>query len=185
MQVHEVPRRPRTPSAPTAVLGAVVLGLCIPLFRGDLAAEAGGRPPSAEPEPAQSEYVQGTPAQARQFPPVFLVEARPPVADHPGELALATRGDRSSMADLLPHRGVLILVFGILGFVLCFPFGIVAWVMGSTDLKAMDAGRMDPEGRALTRAGQVLGIIMCALIALMMIIGVIAALVAMFASAGH
>jgi len=89
------------------------------------------------------------------------------------------------MADLLPHRGVLILVFGILGFVLCFPFGIVAWGMGSTDLKAMDAGRMDPEGRALTRAGQVLGIIMCALIALMMIIGVIAALVAMFASAGH
>ena len=89
------------------------------------------------------------------------------------------------MADLLPHRGVLILVFGILGFVLCFPFGIVAWVMGSTDLKAMDAGRMDPEGRALTRAGQVLGIIMCALIALMMIIGVIAALVALFASAGH
>jgi len=89
------------------------------------------------------------------------------------------------MSDLQPHRGVLILVFGILGFVLCFPFGIVAWVMGSTDLKAMDAGRMDPEGRALTRAGQVLGMIMCGLIALMMIIGLIAALFAIFASAGH
>ena len=78
MQVHEVPRRPRTPSAPTAVLGAVVLGLCIPLFRGDLAAEA-GRAARPGPEPAQSGYVQGTPAQAREFPPVFWLRRAPPL----------------------------------------------------------------------------------------------------------
>ena len=57
------------------------------------------------------------------------------------------------------HRGVLILIFGILGFVVCFPFGTAAWVMGSKDLKAMDAGTMDPEGRGLTQAGKILGII--------------------------
>ncbi len=59
-----------------------------------------------------------------------------------------------------PHRGVMILVFGILSLVLqCVIFGIVAWVMGNSDLREMDAGRMDPEGRGLTQAGKVCGII--------------------------
>jgi len=58
-----------------------------------------------------------------------------------------------------PHRGTMILVFGILGLVVCMPLGIVAWVMGSTDLKAMDAGTMDPEGRSITQAGKIIGMI--------------------------
>lgn len=58
-----------------------------------------------------------------------------------------------------PHRGTMILVFGILGLVICFPFGIVAWVMGNTDLKAMGAGVMDPEGRGVTQAGKIIGMI--------------------------
>jgi len=59
-----------------------------------------------------------------------------------------------------PHRGVLILVFGILSFVLsCFIFGILAWVWGNADLAEMAAGRMDPEGRGLTQAGRILGMI--------------------------
>jgi len=62
-----------------------------------------------------------------------------------------------------PHRGVLILVFGILGLVCCMIFGIVAWVMGSSDLREMDAGRMDPSGRGLTQAGKICGIISVAL----------------------
>jgi hypothetical protein len=70
------------------------------------------------------------------------------------------------------HRGVLILVFGIIGLVVCFPFGIVAWVMGNTDLKAMDAGEMDPEGRGLTQAGKIIGIIATAMTALGFIIGI-------------
>ena len=53
----------------------------------------------------------------------------------------------------------MILVFGILGLVVCMPLGIVAWVMGSTDLKAMDAGTMDPEGRSITQAGKIIGMI--------------------------
>ncbi|HAB18857.1 MAG TPA: hypothetical protein PLX89_19960 [Verrucomicrobiota bacterium] len=59
-----------------------------------------------------------------------------------------------------PHRGGLILALGILGFVLCGIFtAIPAWIMGSGDLKAMDAGQMDPSGRSLTQAGKICGII--------------------------
>ena len=64
-------------------------------------------------------------------------------------------GDR----QLEPHRGALILVFGILALVVCFIFGIAAWVMGNNDLRAMDAGQMDPEGRSLTQAGKICGMI--------------------------
>ena len=60
-----------------------------------------------------------------------------------------------------PHRGVLILVLGILSFVLgCGIFtAIPAWVMGNGDIKLMDAGAMDPTGRGMTNAGRILGII--------------------------
>ncbi len=60
---------------------------------------------------------------------------------------------------LQPHRGVMILVFGILGLVICVIFGIVAWVMGNGDLRAMAEGRMDPTGEGLTKAGKICGII--------------------------
>lgn len=70
-----------------------------------------------------------------------------------------------------PHRGTLILVLGILSLVLCGIFtGIPAWVMGSGDLKQMDAGTMDPSGRSLTNAGKICGMINCILTA----VGIIA-----------
>jgi len=58
-----------------------------------------------------------------------------------------------------PHRGTLILIFGIVGLVVCLPFGIAAWIMGSGDLKQIDAGTMDPSGRSMTSAGKVIGMI--------------------------
>ena len=58
-----------------------------------------------------------------------------------------------------PHRGTLILVLGILGLVVCAPVAIAAWVMGSGDLKEIDAGTMDPSGRGITNAGKICGII--------------------------
>ena len=70
------------------------------------------------------------------------------------------------MVDLQPHRGVLILVLGILGIVICQPVGIIAWVLGKNDLTEMDAGRMDPQGRGLTEAGKILGIISVAILVL-------------------
>ena len=58
-----------------------------------------------------------------------------------------------------PHRGVLILVFGILSLVLCPFFGVAAWLMGNADLDLMAMGRMDPTGRDMTKAGRICGII--------------------------
>ena len=61
---------------------------------------------------------------------------------------------------MVPHRGTLILVLGILSLVGCgFFTGIPAAIMGGGDLKKMDAGQMDPEGRQLTNIGRILGIV--------------------------
>src|SRR4051794_40449189 len=65
-----------------------------------------------------------------------------------------------------PHRGTMILVFGILGLVCCLIFGILAAVMGTSDLKEMQAGRMDRSGEGLTRVGQILGFVSIGLNAL-------------------
>ncbi len=60
---------------------------------------------------------------------------------------------------LKPHRGTLVLVFGILGVPVCVFCGIIAWVMGSNDLREMKAGTMDPSGRGLTKAGKICGMV--------------------------
>jgi hypothetical protein len=73
-----------------------------------------------------------------------------------------------------PHRGTLILILGILSLVLCGIFtGIPAWVMGSSDLKEMDAGTMNPEGRGVTNAGKICGMVSVVLLGVSLIIGVI------------
>jgi len=70
-----------------------------------------------------------------------------------------------------PHRGALVLTLGILGFVAaCAPLGIVAWVMANADLREMDEGRMDPEGRGLTQAGKI-----CGMVATLLLIAVVLA----------
>jgi hypothetical protein len=71
---------------------------------------------------------------------------------------------------LKPHRGTLVLVLGILGLVLCVICGIVAWVLGNSDLREMDAGMMDPSGRGMTQAGRILGMVSVGLAVLGLII---------------
>ena len=61
--------------------------------------------------------------------------------------------------DFQPHRGSMILTFGIIGVACCFPFGIAAWVMGHSDIKSIDSGVMDPSGRSMTNGGKICGII--------------------------
>ena len=59
-----------------------------------------------------------------------------------------------------PHRGTTILILGILAFVGCGIFtAIPALVMANADLKKMDDGSMDEEGRSLTNIGRVLGLV--------------------------
>lgn len=104
---------------------------------------------------------------------------RPVRDDDEDESPRDRRRQRRSGGHYEQHRGVMILLFGVLGWAVCVIFGIMAWSMGSADLRKMDAGEMDPEGRSLTRIGQVLGMIQCILligvIALYCVIGIIAA----------
>ena len=78
---------------------------------------------------------------------------------------------------LQPHRGVVVLVLGILGIAVCFICGIVAWVMGKNDLRQIDAGIMDPSGRGMTQAGKICGmvsvILVIAVFAIYLLIAVI------------
>ena len=73
-----------------------------------------------------------------------------------------------------PHHGTLILVFGILGLVICAPLGIAAWVISNGDLKQMDSGAMDPSDRSLTNAGRILGMIATILLGLGILIAIAA-----------
>ena len=60
-----------------------------------------------------------------------------------------------------------------------YAIGIVAWVMGNTDLKAMDAGTMDPEGRGITQAGKIIGMIATILGILGLLFGLLMMIVAL------
>src|SRR5262249_43577595 len=75
----------------------------------------------------------------------------------------APRYGRGPRRDFLPHRGSAVLTLGILSLIPCVisgvVLGIIAWVMGQSDLQEMRAGRMDPEGEGITSAGRICGII--------------------------
>jgi len=58
-----------------------------------------------------------------------------------------------------PGRGGTVLTLGILGIVLCFVLGIIAWVMGAGDLREMREGRRDKSDEQLTKAGMICGIV--------------------------
>lgn len=80
--------------------------------------------------------------------------------DEDDEPAEDDRPRRRRRRSYEPHRGGLILGLGVASFLLCGIFtGLPAMIMGGSDLKKMDAGRMDPDGRGLTQAGRILGII--------------------------
>jgi len=80
-----------------------------------------------------------------------------------------------------PHRGTMILVLGILGIVLCFICGIIAWVMGTADLREMQAGRMDRTGEGLTKAGKICGMIGTILWGLYIVFNIVILVIALVA----
>lgn len=72
----------------------------------------------------------------------------------------APAGHRVRSPHEAPHRGAVILVLGLLAVVMGCPIlSIMAWVMGSADIRAINAGRMDREGYSLTYAGYMIGMI--------------------------
>ena len=70
-----------------------------------------------------------------------------------------TPSPQADVQHYAPHRGALILTFGILGIACCFPLGIAAWIMGNNDLQQIEAGMMDPSGKGITNAGKICGIV--------------------------
>jgi hypothetical protein len=100
------------------------------------------RPASAGPEAAVAtdRAVAGAPQAGQVIPPAF-------------------RAASEAGRYLVPHRGGLILTLGILSWVSCPVFGVMAWVMGTSDLREIRVGRMNPGGAGLTQAGRVLGMI--------------------------
>jgi hypothetical protein len=91
----------------------------------------------------------------------------------------------SRAGNLAPHRGGLILAFGLIGFLLCLPFGIAAWVMGNNDLREMAAGRMDRAGEGLTQAGKIIGIVTCCLALLMFLFYAVVIVIAILGNVNH
>ncbi len=93
-------------------------------------------------------------------------------------------GGRSRHAR--PHRGGMILAFGIIGITgLCVTgiggiFGPIAWVMGHSDLKEMRMGRMDRSGEGSTQAGMICGMITT----IMMVLGILLVMLLVCGSAG-
>lgn len=75
-----------------------------------------------------------------------------------------------------PHRGAVILVFGILGLVVCQLFGIAAWSMGTTDLQEMAMGRMDPSGQDMTKAGRICGMVATGILIFQVVVLIIMAI---------
>jgi hypothetical protein len=69
--------------------------------------------------------------------------------------------DRPRRRQLAPHRGGMILAFGIVAIIgiawLWVVMGPLAWFMGQADLNEMRAGRMDPSGESMTNTGRILG----------------------------
>lgn len=70
------------------------------------------------------------------------------------------RPRRYRRRDWIPHRGGVILAFGVVALVMIpWIFGPIAWIMGNSDLQQMRAGTMDPEGESITNAGRICGMI--------------------------
>jgi hypothetical protein len=118
-------------------------------------------PSRPAPAPAQEEIAEKPRKRATPPPEEEEEEPRRPVRrrddDEDEEDDRPSR--RRRRGPMAPHRGTMILVLGILSLVVFQPLGIAAWIMGNNDIKEIDAGRMDPEGRQTTQIGRILGII--------------------------
>jgi len=97
-----------------------------------------------------------------------LTAASNPFADAPATSVFQGSGFQVRPAATFqqPHRGLMILIFGILGWVFCFIFAPIAWSMGHADLREMRRGTMDPSGIPMTQAGMILGMI-CTILGLL------------------
>lgn len=110
----------------------------------------------------------GSSYQIRQGPqgawqPSHLFQPSPTSAANPYQATAPYHSPRPYANYPKTDQSGLILGMGILGLFLCPIFAVVAWVMGSTALKDIEAGRVDPSNKGLVQAGYYLGILSVAL----------------------
>jgi hypothetical protein len=104
---------------------------------------------AAEVYPALRPVPQTIPAQPAFDNPVAGTPQAPRPTDPPSGVRIVNA-----------HRGGLVLALGILSWAIgCAVFGIMAWIMGTNDLRDMERGAMDRSGMGLTQAGQIIGMI--------------------------
>jgi len=82
-----------------------------------------------------------------------------------------SRGGKTGQADA--SRADLVLLFGILSLFLCGPLGIIAWIMGSSDLHKIRSGILPRVKVGSLKVGRALGIVGTALFAVALVLGVI------------
>ena len=58
-----------------------------------------------------------------------------------------------------------VFILGILGIVICGVLGPIAWIMGNTEIGAIEAGRRPPDGLSNAKTGRTLGMIATILMA--------------------
>lgn len=107
---------------------------------------------------------------AAEFFPVLAEVAARPTSFRPdaavgqAELPTILLNEPGPISRLLPDRGSVVLLLGILGVVVACPgFSIGAWMLGTRDLQEIQTGARDPAGAALTRIGRMLGIVATAI----------------------
>ncbi len=93
-----------------------------------------------------------------------------PAPGHAGGAAQPFNPTGAPRGNYRAHNGIVILLLGIFGFMFTCPIlSVVAWVMGSSELKGIRAGTVDPEGKGLATAGMVMGIVGTAIFALVIV----------------
>jgi predicted Zn finger-like uncharacterized protein len=134
--------------------------------------------PSADP--MEEEAPPPSPRRAAAPPP-----PEEEYQDEPAEEQGEERPSRRRRSRKEPHRGTLILILGILGLVTLPPLGTAAWLMGNHDLKEIDAGRMDSEGRGATNAGRICGMIATILMIVYLVCGCAVGMMIIIAAASN
>ncbi len=145
--VIDCPSCNRKLNVPESLLGQMVK--CPTCGATFTAVDKGPAIPPAPPPPPTPAWQEPEPGPAPES-----ARRRGPLHDEDDEFP------RRRRRNYQPHRGSMVLTFGILSLVI-FPiiFGPIAWIMGNNDLAEIRAGRMDPEGESSTNAGRICGII--------------------------
>jgi predicted Zn finger-like uncharacterized protein len=184
-EIVNCPQCERKLRVPEELLGKKVkCPTCENTFTASVASTGVAAPPPRREEPAprprqpKEDDFQFEDRPSRRPPPRRDEEDDDDQNDRPSRRR-RDYDDEPIRRRLAPHRGGLILTFGILsltlGFLICtlfLPgFGIPAWIMGNTDIREIRAGRMDPQGEGMTNIGRILGMVACGLSVLFLFCG--------------